>query len=254
MSRSRQFKDTGIVINHVNFGEYDRIVTIVTRNHGKISAVAKSVRKLQSKKSAACGLFVKSKFSFVATKNLPIITEAESISSYDSLKTDLQGMSALFYVGELLKKFVDEGDEMGGYMVYEMLESFLETAELNSDALLTILLGFETKLLDLLGLSPDLHTCLHCQKSLRELDPPYGFSIEGGISCSNCSKSSNVTMTNVNETDIKCMRYLSQQPIKNIFLLEMPEESLRKIQMINQSVLENFHGYPIKFNKIYLSL
>ena len=246
------YKDRGIVIKQVDFGEADRILSILTANHGKISAIAKGVRRLKSRKATACGLFVESKFVFVEGRSLDIITEAESIRSYDSIKENLERVSVLFYVSELLDRLVEGDDELNGWAVFELLSDFLQLVERNdSDSMFNLVRGFEAKLLSLMGLSPELHNCVACKKKLENGSPLFFDLNSGGIRCEVCNRKTVEGSVSISPDSIKSLRFLYEQDLQNAPMLQLNDSLRAEVKKLNQSYLEYFHGFQIKSKGIY---
>lgn len=108
----RTFTTLGVVLKRVNIGESDRIVTILTKDYGKYSAVAKGVRKLSSSRGAALepGSYVKA--FFVQTKSLPLLTQAVLIEGAAGMPHSLSGYRNLSQILEIFEKlFVEEALE-----------------------------------------------------------------------------------------------------------------------------------------------
>jgi DNA repair protein RecO (recombination protein O) len=105
----RTFSCQGIVLKRTNLGETDRIVSILTQQKGKITCVAKGVRKLKSSKRALLepGNYVKG--FFVATKNLPLLTQAVLLDNCQAMSQSLKKYRELSQFLEILEKlFVEE--------------------------------------------------------------------------------------------------------------------------------------------------
>ncbi len=105
----RTFSCTGIVLKRINTGETDRIVTLLTKEQGKMVAVAKGVRSLSSTKRASLepGNIVKA--FFVRTKSLPLLTQTRIVSDCIDLPQTLQRLRQLSEILEILEKlFVEE--------------------------------------------------------------------------------------------------------------------------------------------------
>ena len=76
------YRDEGVVLRTQKLGEADRIVTVLTRRHGKVRAVAKGVRRTKSKFGARLEPFSHVDLQFYTGRNLDIVNQAESIRSY----------------------------------------------------------------------------------------------------------------------------------------------------------------------------
>ena len=76
------YRDEGIVLRTQKLGEADRIVTVLTRRHGKVRAVAKGVRRTKSKFGSRLEPFSHVDLQLYTGRNLDIVSQAESIRSY----------------------------------------------------------------------------------------------------------------------------------------------------------------------------
>lgn len=246
------YKDRGIVIKQVDYGEADRILSVITANHGKISAIAKGVRRLKSRKANACGLFVESQFVFAEGKTLDLITEADAISSFDSIKDELERVSVLFYISELLDRMVEGNDELNGWSIFELLQNFLQLAEYaNEKSIFNLVRGFEARLLSLLGLTPELYFCVSCKQKLKSGDQ-LSFDIKsGGIRCEGCSDDNGSRSQPISLDSIKSLRFFYNHDLKSSVMLQLNDSVRSEIKRFNQSCLEYFHGFQINSKGIY---
>lgn len=106
----KSFVTTGIILKRSDVGEADRIVTLCTREHGKITAVAKGCRKLTSSRASALEPGSLSKVYLIRTKSLPILTQAVLLNDYADAKKDLMSMRKVFEVLEMLDSLLSEED------------------------------------------------------------------------------------------------------------------------------------------------
>ncbi|MEK9176642.1 MAG: DNA repair protein RecO, partial [Patescibacteria group bacterium] len=124
------FKTEGIVIKRKNFGEADRILTIFTKNNGKITVIAKGVRKISSRRSPHVELLNLTLLT-IYNGRMPILTEAETINHFSSLKCDLNKAGQAFYICELVDGLLAEHQE--NRAVFSLLEKTLFDLEIEKD-------------------------------------------------------------------------------------------------------------------------
>src|SRR5215468_2707066 len=98
------YTTTGLVLHRLNLGETDKILTLYTREHGKLSAVAKGARRAGSRLSGATELFTDSKFLLATGKTLDIVTQCEIRESFPALRNDLERLARATYFCELLDR------------------------------------------------------------------------------------------------------------------------------------------------------
>src|SRR5947209_8573031 len=103
---------TGLVLSRRNLGETDRILTLYTREHGKLGAVAKGARRSGSRLSGATEPFTESRFLLATGRSLDIVTQCEVRQSFPGLRTDLEMLARATYFCELLSTFTVERDSL----------------------------------------------------------------------------------------------------------------------------------------------
>lgn len=144
----RSFKTEGIVIRRRNFGESDRLVTILSLEHGKMVLKAKGVRKITSKRSSHVELLNHSTITAYTANTFPLLIEASMIDDYSSIKTDLVKIGAAYHMCELIDSLCPEWVEYDS--VFELLKSSLVKLA-NYDYTTVITHDFEISLLSILG-------------------------------------------------------------------------------------------------------
>ncbi|OGD56433.1 DNA repair protein RecO [Candidatus Beckwithbacteria bacterium RIFCSPLOWO2_02_FULL_47_23] len=142
------YKTEAIVLKRTNFGEADRLVTVFSKHRGKLTLLAKGIRRLTSRKKGHLELFNRVKLQIANGKNLDIITEAETINSFPQLRVNLNRVRIAYLLLELVDKLTAENQEHEA--VYALLCATL--AQLNSDtASNSLIVDFEARLLTFLG-------------------------------------------------------------------------------------------------------
>src|SRR3978361_283924 len=106
------YRDEGVVLRTQKLGEADRIITVLTRQHGKVRAVAKGVRRTKSKSGARLEPFSHVDLQFYTGRNLDIVNQAESIRSYgQTLAADYPAYTAGTAVLETADRLTAEEKE-----------------------------------------------------------------------------------------------------------------------------------------------
>lgn len=174
-------KTQGIIIKRMNYGEADRILTILTEKQGKIKAMARGSRKILSKLGGSLEPFCLTDFIFHEGRNFYIITSAVVIKHFEKIHCDIDKTAKAFYIGELLDKFLEE--KQNHPEVHELFVKYLESLERADDPILIPV--FSAKILENLGFKPEVSECLHCR---NKLIPKQNFwdNVEGGVICQTC--------------------------------------------------------------------
>jgi len=149
MSRSYSYTIDGIVLKRINFGETDRIVTFFTRELGKLTALAKGVRKISSKRAASLEVGTSVHAMITRGKGMDIITQTVILDSFSAAKTDLKSCTKLYQILEILDLLTRENQELNDvYDVAIETLTYLKSSEIKRQYLLkqiktiTELLGF----------------------------------------------------------------------------------------------------------------
>jgi len=197
-----------IILKRTDFGEKDRLLTLLTPNQGKLRAIAKGVRRPGSKMAGHLELFSHSKIFLAEGRNLDIITQVQLISTYQVIASDLALISWAYYVAELVDKLIGEREE--NYSLFRLFKSTLTSLDQSSKPEL-VLSNFEMQLLSLLGYEPDLACCSRCQSELAggsvSLNP-----VSPGLLCSNCVHEK--TGLNLSKSSVLALQSLQKQDAK----------------------------------------
>lgn len=149
----RTYKSEGIVLKRTNFGEADKIITVFSKHYGKITLIAKGIRRLTSKKRGNLELFNQVSFFAHKGKGLDIITETEPLDSFSSWRADLQKIATAYQICEMIDKLTAEGSEQEE--LYDLLVSYLKAIAITEQNDLAILANnFGVNLLKDLGFLP----------------------------------------------------------------------------------------------------
>lgn len=111
MMKPRRFSSEAIVLLRRNYSEADRILTVFSKDYGKLSLMAKGVRKPKSRKRGALEVFSQIKFSASRGKDLDLVTEVEIIESFNSIRDDLKRVSVAYFFVETVEKLTREGEK-----------------------------------------------------------------------------------------------------------------------------------------------
>lgn len=140
------YKTEGIILKRTNFGEADRIITVFTRKHGKIKILAKGVRRITSRRSPNIELFNLATLFIHKGRTFDILTEAQTVETFENIRKKLELVGLAYYVCELIDGFCAEHQPHPN--VYNLLVKTLQ--ELDHGVIQT----FETTLLSELGFLP----------------------------------------------------------------------------------------------------
>ena len=168
-----------VVLRHSDWGEADRLLTIFSREAGKLRCTAKGARKLLSRKAGHLEPFTRAAMQLAKGSDLWIVTQAETIDAYLPLREDLVRTGTAAYVVELLDRFTyEEGQNTS---LYQLLVETLERVSQEEDLFLPVRY-YEIRLLDNLGFRPELFQCVRCGEPVKPQDQFFS-ALEGGVIC-----------------------------------------------------------------------
>lgn len=117
--------DQAIVLRRVNYGESDRVVTLLTKNNGKISVFAKSARKQKSRLSGGIELLSISEIGYIDGKSgLKALTSANLLKHFDGIVKDIEKTKQVFDALKQVEKLSDDG---AGQEYYDPLETYMSS-------------------------------------------------------------------------------------------------------------------------------
>lgn len=153
---SRQFVTKGIVLTRTDYGEADRIITFLTPDHGKVKALAKSVRKSKSKLAGGLELFSVSELTFIVGRGeINTLISSRLVKHYGNIVKDLDRTQAAYGALKLLDRATEDQPEEGYFNLLQSSLAALDDSGL--DPQLT-LLWLNMQLLKLSGHAPNLTT------------------------------------------------------------------------------------------------
>lgn len=176
------YRDHGVVLRTWKLGEADRIVSIFTRENGKVRAVAKGVRKQTSRFGSRLEPTAHLSLQLYRGRGeLDTITQVESIDRFASLRNDLDQ----WVRANAMLEAVDQAspDREPNEAMFAMLVRALATLEARPTPL--VVAAFFLKLLAREGVEPLTDECVVCGAP----DPLTGFSVgDGGVTCEACRR------------------------------------------------------------------
>lgn len=174
------YRAEAIVLRTHKLGEADRIITLLTRERGKVRAVAKGVRRTKSKFGARLEPFSRVDLLVFEGKNLDIITQAESLNAYGQ---DLALDYSLWTAGQTMLETADRltpEDSVSAESQYLLLVGALRTLVTGEHAAGLVLDAFLLRSLSMAGYSPTLNACVICGVAGTQ---PFFHVASGGALC-----------------------------------------------------------------------
>jgi len=248
MPTTHVYKTEGIVLRHTNFGEADRILTLVTPHSGKLRAIAKGSRKVTSRLAGIADLLTRTQFVLASGRDLDIVTQGETMERFDNLRISLWHGTAGYAVAEALDRAIEDRSE--SVRVYTLGLETLRRLDADAAAWLAnpvpenqagpmtrgwaALRYFDLRLLDELGYRPSFQTCASCEMELQAIEEN-SFNAElGGALCPNCARYSQRRLALL---PLKVLRLVQRTPWKDLPVMRLDARTRDDVEAVVQSLL-----------------
>lgn len=216
-----KFQTEGIVIKEQSVGEYDRLVTVLTKEYGLLHAFVRGAKNLKSKLTSSTQLFSYSKLSFYRGKDAYIIDEASPIEVFFNLRKSIEKLSLAQYFCELTSELAPV-EECADEYVRLLLNSLYLLVE-SKRTMSMIKAVNELRLLSISGYLPDLIGCNSCGAYDSEF---FSFQPDKGIIiCSECCII-NSSGIKISSSILAAMRFICYSSVDKIFSFKLSSESM----------------------------
>ena len=208
----------GIVISGMKYRESSKILTVYTKDYGKIKIMAQGVLRPKSNVLASIGVFALSNWNLRKGRS---IESVDLIDSFYTIRDSMERMIFGFYVLELLDKSTPDEEE--NEVLFLLLEKFMSILK-NEDGLLGLLVAYELKFASFIGYRPYLDSCVICGKNNSDI---WEFDMsKGGIVCTSCKKTSKDKITQI---ELHQMNLLLMSKLEDVRSLGISQDVLWSI-------------------------
>jgi DNA repair protein RecO (recombination protein O) len=244
-------KATAFVLKLVDFSETSLVVTLFTREFGKIQGLAKGGRRLKGPFESAIDLLALCRIVFLrkSSEALDVLTEAKLMRRFRPAGRDLSSLYAGYYVVELLNELTDQYDPHPE--LFDLAEATLAALSAGEPVLLHAV-RFELGALRILGHLPSLEACVQCGEPVALAGRvAFGWS-EGGVLCSRCREGKN-QVASVGAGVLKMMSQLAAPEGRAWRRLEIDSRSRGELRGLLNHYLYHLLGRKPRMHQ-YLSL
>jgi DNA repair protein RecO (recombination protein O) len=178
----RLYRCEAIVLARMDFSEADRILTLYSRQHGKLRAIAKGARRPLSRLGPHLEYFNRSNLMLAKGRELDVVTGAETADAYLGIRDDLDAFGHASHMVEILSRLTEDRQE--NQAVFDLLANSLRLLADGVDPF-HVTRHYELALLTLLGFRPELYRCIECRAALVAASHPFA-THRGGFLCELC--------------------------------------------------------------------
>ena len=227
-------KTKGVILKEINVGEADKIVTIFSKNKGKITGSAKGARRPKSRFVAGSQLFCYSEFVLFKGKDMYSINSCDVIEPFYEIRNDLVKLTYAAHINEIVIDNVQE--EQPSSKVLQLFLNSLYMLAKTEKAPEQIARVFEIRLMAILGYAPLVIGCIKCGK---EDFTDFSFSFRNcGFLCKECIADDRYAL-NLSEGAARAINYIVYSNIKNIFNFEVSKKILGELERVSKRYLKD---------------
>ncbi|MBU4511436.1 DNA repair protein RecO [bacterium] len=224
------YKTEGIVLKSMEYEEADKIVTIFTKDYGKITAIGKGVRKTKSKFGSSLEILTHSIFLIYKGRNIDIVSQTEILESFFSTSKEVIKFAFAANCVEIVNKLTEDGEINIG--LFNLLKEVLHYLRESNDPKL-LNLSFKWQAMSILGYRPSLNLCCRCNKSVEDQKEMHFFNTrEGGLVCNNCITKDKEECIEVSFYFAKLVRKILITPLSTISNATIPGKKMKELEKI----------------------
>ncbi|MFX0559148.1 DNA repair protein RecO [Tepidibacillus infernus] len=228
----------GIVIRTVDYGETNKIITLYTRTHGKVSLMARGAKKTKSRFSSMSQVFSYGEYIFFLGKEMGSLNQAEHIRMFPTFHTDIEKTAYAAYLIELIDKMTESNDP--NPFLFQQLLAGLELIDEGKDEEVIARI-FEMKILYISGYRPHLHSCAICGSE----EALSGFDIRhGGLVCS--KHFDQYRTIALQPITIKLLQMFEMIDMKRIGQVNIKDSTKIQLSHVMKSFFDQYIGITLK--------
>jgi len=183
MPMPRRYTTEAIVLSRFDYGEADRILTLITPGGGKLKAIAKGIRRQNSRLGGSLEPFAELRLALAHGRTFDVVTQVAVLHPWLKMRDDLVSFGTASYLAELANGTLEERHATES--VYLLLKRAYEILDAGV-APSRVARWFEMHLADELGVRPEVDRCVECGR-LLEADERYRWVPPlGGVLCERC--------------------------------------------------------------------
>ncbi len=204
----RTFRCDAIIIRRRNFLEKDRILTLFSKDLGKIEALAKGARRPGNRLSPNSDLATIAKFHIHKTKSIDIISEIEPIFHPFGARGKFDKTQKISFGLKIIDKLFELGEPHE--RTYEVLSRLIRSISDHEKQL--IFLKFLIEVLSDLGYLPSFIGCSNCHRQISAKDD-FVFNLKGGLAHTDCCREN---FLDIGKDEVKLLKFLSDSKADDV--------------------------------------
>lgn len=228
-----QLKTDGIVLSDRRI-EDDRVLAILTREQGVITAFANGANRMRTRLAASTELLCYSQFVLFSSRGRNVVDSADTIHIFFGIRGDLMKLSLASYFAEITKELAPQKEPAGAQLSLLLnCLSFIENGKRDSRLLKSLL---ELRLLTLAGYMPQLVGCRECARF--EDDEMLFLPLHGELVCGDCATAEDkLSGDPVSPGVLAAMRHIIYSPPEKLFSFQLSPTGLDSLAAVSERFL-----------------
>ena len=207
-----------IVLSRFDYGEADRIMTLLTPELGKIKAIAKGIRRPTSRIGGSLEPLAELRLQLAKGRTFDVVTQVTMQHAWLGLRDDLEVTATAWYCAELVDRSLEERHAAEPlYLLlrraYELLDAAMAPGR--------VARWFEMRLCDELGVRPEVDRCVECDRLLEPDDEVRWMPLLGGVLCSRHGGPSHGT-AGLSTDALKVLKAYQRMDVEGLAGLRLP--------------------------------
>lgn len=227
-----RFTTDGLVIKETSIGDNDRLISIMTKNHGVISAYATGVKSIKSKRGSATGLLSYSNFNIENKGKSNRILEATANRVFFGAGNDIETLTIAQYFCELSYFLCPEDDSADEFL--RLILNSLHFLTENRIPKFLIKAITELRIATISGYMPNIVACDECGKF--EDDFMYFKLDSGTLYCKDCRPNEYIEEINIDV--LKAMRHIVYSKFENIYSFSLSEDNTKNLSRLTEKYIQ----------------
>lgn len=226
-----KFSVQALVIREMNVGENDRLLTLLTKEHGVIKAFASGVKNYKSKKSAGTTLLSYADFLLEEKNDTYRVREVSPIKIFFSAGDDIKKLALSQYFCELSAVLAPVETDATDFL--RLILNSLNFLSLGDKNLYLLKAITELKIAAIIGYAPELIACEGC--GVFENDIMFFNLEDGSLWCDKCK--SGGFLKQITKTELSAMRHVLFSQFDKIFSFSVPDENAFRLSKLTEEFL-----------------
>ncbi len=225
-------KTEGIVLREIEYKDSDKLLTVLTKDFGKITVRGRGIKSGRSKSKASGQLLAFSEFSLYERQGKYTLTETTVKEMFPELREDIELLSLASYFAQVTETVAQENDP-APELLSLLLNSLYALSRLKKPQIM-VKAVFELRLACIIGFLPDLRGCAVCGK-----ENPDRFNVSQGVlQCASCrNQDLEGIRLPLSEGTLEALRYICCCDSKKLFSFALSEENLCQLSQLTESYL-----------------